>query len=500
MSKTLMIQGTTSFAGKSFLVMSLCKIFADKGYKVAPFKAQNTSLNSSVTKDGKEIARAQALQALAAGVEPAVEMNPILIKPKGESRSQLVVNGKPLRDIEARKYYEEFVLTQGMQVIKKAFKKLERKYELIIIEGAGSPAEINLYEQDVANMKIAELANAPVILTADIERGGVFASIYGTLNLLKEEHRERVKGLVINKFRGDEEILKPGIEMIQELTGKPVLGVIPFIKDLQLPDEDSVSLALQQPMQRGSLDVAVIRLPRISNFTDFDPLIYEGLNVRYVERAEQLGQQDAVILPGTKNTVEDLLWLKERGFEEKIKALHVPVIGICGGYQILGKRIIDSGIESRKGVFKGLGLLDVETRFEKFKKKTEQVEGKIIASHGIFITAKGKKISGYEIHMGKTTLGKNATPIFNIKGKREGATDSAGLVVGTYLHGLFDSPSFRKSFIEFIQFRSRKKKSQAARSADVREAWMRSIKRAAQVVRNSVDMRAIKKIIEAQDE
>lgn len=500
MAKTLMIQGTTSFAGKSFLVMSLCKIFADMGFKAAPFKAQNTSLNSSVTKDGKEIARAQALQAFAAGVEPAVEMNPILIKPKGESRSQLVVNGKPLRDIEARKYYKEFVLTQGMQVIKKAFRKLERKYELIIIEGAGSPAEINLYEQDIANMRIAELADAPVILAADIERGGVFASIYGTLNLLKDEHRERVKGLIINKFRGDEEILKPGIEMIQELARKPVLGVIPFIKDLQLPDEDSVSLA-KQAQEYCSLDVAVIRLPRISNFTDFDPLIYEGLNVRYVERAEQLGQPDAVILPGTKNTVEDLLWLRERGFEEKLKKLWgiIPIVGICGGYQILGKRIIDSGIESRKGVFKGLGLLDVETRFEKFKKKTEQVEGKIIASHGIFSDAEGAKVSGYEIHMGRTKLGIKAKPILDIKGKREGAADSAGLVMGTYLHGLFDSPRFRKSFIEFIQFRSRKKKSQAARSADVREVWMSSIERAAQVVQSSLDMQAVKKIIEAQD-
>ncbi|MFH1774564.1 MAG: cobyric acid synthase CobQ, partial [Methanobacteriota archaeon] len=247
------------------------------------------------------------------------------------------------------------------------------------------------------------------------------------------------------------------------------------------------------------LDIAVIKFPRISNFTDFDPLIYEGFNVRYVERAEELGQPNAVVLPGTKNTIEDLSWLRERGFEEKIKALQVPVIGICGGYQMLGRKIIDSGIESERGVFKGLGLLDVETRFEKFKKKTEQVEGKIIASHGIFSGAEGTKISGYEIHMGRTKLGRKAKPIFNIKGKKEGAVDDSGLVFGTYLHALFDSPSFRKSFIEFIQFRSRKKRG-LTNYVDVREAWMRSIERASQVVQSSLDMRAIKKIIEAQDD
>ena len=496
MSKTLMIQATASFAGKSFLVMSLCRIFAGEGFKVAPFKAQNTSLNSFVTKDGKEIARAQALQALAAGVEPEVEMNPILVKPKGESRSQLVVNGKPLRDIEAGEYYREFVLAQGMRIIKKAFKKLEKKYELIIIEGAGSPAEINLYEQDIANMRIAELADAPVILAADIERGGVFASIYGTISLLKEEHRARVKGIIINKFRGDEKILKPGVDTIQELTGKPVLGVIPFIKDLQLPDEDSVSLA-KQKLNADSMDIAVIKLPRISNFTDFDPLVYEGWNVRYVERAEELGQPCAVILPGTKNTTEDLLWLRERGFEERIKALQVPVVGICGGYQMLGRRIVDSGIESRKGVFKGLGLLDVETKFKKFKKKTKQVEGRVIASHGIFKSAKNAKISGYEIHIGKTTLGRRAIPIFNIGGRKEGAADGSGLIFGTYLHGLFDSPSFTKSFIKFIQ---KSKRKSVGRRENIQEIWKRSIQRAAQVVQSSLDMQKIYRMLEVQDE
>lgn len=500
MSKALMIQATASFAGKSFLVMSLCRIFADRGFKVAPFKAQNTSLNSFVTKDGKEIARAQALQALAAGVEPLVEMNPILIKPKGESRSQLVVNGKPLRDIEAGEYYSEFVLKQGMRVIKKALERLEKKYELIIIEGAGSPAEINLYEQDIANMRIAELANAPVILAADIERGGVFASIYGTINLLKEWHRKRVKGIVINKFRGDEAILKPGIEMIQKLIKKPVLGVIPFIKDLQLPGEDSVSLAKQAQGYRSNegLDIAIIKFPRISNFTDFDPLIYEGFNVRYVERVEQLGNPDAAILPGTKNTIEDLLWLRERGFEERLKKLQgVPIVGICGGYQMLGRRIIDSGVESRKGVFKGLGLLDVETKFEKFKKKTRQVKGRAIASHGIFSGAKDAKVSGYEIHMGETTLGKKAVPIFNIKGKKEGATNDSGLIFGTYLHGLFDSPSFRESFIKFIQ---KSKRKSIERRENIQEIWMRSIERAAQVVQGSLDMQKIYRMLGAKDE
>ncbi|MFQ5975365.1 MAG: cobyric acid synthase, partial [Candidatus Hydrothermarchaeales archaeon] len=312
-AKSIMIQGTTSFSGKTFLVMALCRIFADRGVKVAPFKSQNTSLNSFVTKDGEEISRAQALQALAAGIEPTSDMNPILVKPKGDSRSQIMVNGRPYKDIEARQYYDDFAMEEGIEIVKDAFERLKNRYELIIIEGAGSPAEINLYEKDIANMRIAEMAGAPVILVADIDRGGVFASIYGTINLLKKEDKERLKGVVINKFRGDIEILKPGIDMIEKKVGKPVLGVIPYISDLRLPGEDSISLEKKKQNGFGSTDIAVIRLPRISNFTDFDPLLNDGANVRYVENPEELGNPDAIIIPGTKNTIEDLLWLKTKG-------------------------------------------------------------------------------------------------------------------------------------------------------------------------------------------
>lgn len=487
-----MIQGTSSHAGKSFLVAMLCKIFAERGYKVAPFKSQNTSLNSFVTKDGKEIARAQALQALAAGIEPAVEMNPILIKPKGDSRAQIIVNGKPFKDIEAGRYYEDFVLKRGMKIVEDAFKKLERRYDLIVIEGAGSPVEINLYDQDIANMRIADLTSAPVVLIADIDRGGVFASIYGTINLLKEKHRRRIKGIVINKFRGDMQILKPGIKAIEELVGKPVIGVIPYIKDLQLPNEDSVSLGQVSNEERevDQVSIVVIKLPRISNFTDFDPLVHDRVNVRFVDRPEQVGYPDAIIVPGTKNTIEDLSWMRNKGFDEKIKTLYrkIPIIGICGGYQILGKRIIDEkGVENgSKEVIEGLGLLDIETRFTNYEKTTRQVKGKVIASNGLFEGLEGE-VYGYEIHMGSTTLGKDAKPVFDIGTRYDGAVDGPGLVFGTYLHGVFDSPAFRQAFINFIRQRTGQTRG-LQELKDPSDVWMKNIERASNIVSNTIDI------------
>lgn len=478
---SIMVQGTASYSGKSFLVMALCRIFRDKGINVAPFKSQNTSLNSHVTKDGKEMARAQTLQALAARIEPSVQMNPILLKPTGESTSQIVVNGRPYKDIKAEDYYRDFALKEGLQIAREAFEALSQKHDLIIIEGAGSPAEINLYHSDIANMRIADMADAPVILVADIDRGGVFASIYGTLALLNDGHKDRVKGIVINKFRGNLDILEPGIKEIEKLIKKPVLGVIPYINELKLPSEDSVSL---QDVRggRGEVKIAVIRLPRISNFTDFDPLINDGTSVLYIEEPEELKSASAVVIPGTKNTLEDLKWLREKGFEKTIRNLHgkVPIIGICGGYQMLGNSIKDGS----KRV-KGLGLLDVETRFEGYEKTTNQASGKILATNGMFEGLPGREIHGYEIHMGKTELGAGATSVFELKDGPDGAIDGGGMVFGTYLHGIFDSPTFREGFLRFLGV------STGTSSKTQEEIWNESIDKAAKVVSNSIDMRMI---------
>lgn len=482
MAKGVMIQGTSSNAGKSFLVAVLCRLLREEGYRVAPFKSQNTSLNSYVTPDGHEVARAQALQAFAAGVEPRVEMNPILVKPMGECRSQVVINGKPFEDMDAGEYYRSFAITKGLEVIKKAYRRLIKDFEVVVIEGAGSPAEINLYERDIANMKVAEIAGVPVLLVADIDRGGVFASIYGTLELLKKEHRELVKGVIINKFRGNIDILAPGIARIEELTAKPVLGVLPYIRELKLPLEDSVSLMSVD--KTGGIDVAVLRFPRISNFTDFDPLVYEGARVRYVDDPGKLGRPDVLILPGTKNTFEDLRWLRRKGFEEKIKGLagEAKIIGLCGGFQMLGKRIADEyGVElGIPGAVEGLGLLDVDTKFKEYSKTTTRVEGRIISSRGIFKGIEGGTVRGYEIHMGKTSLGRQAEPIIDLNGRPEGATDREGRVFGTYLHGIFDLPPLRKALFDGEEA-----------FYEPSEVWSRSLERAARVVRKHLNMEQV---------
>lgn len=493
MAKRIMVQGTTSYAGKSFLVMALCRIFREKGYRVAPFKSQNTSLNSYVTPDGRELARAQALQAFAAGIEPRVEMNPILIKPKGESRAQLIVNGRPVKDLEARNYYKEFVLQEGVKVIQEAYRRLEEEYDLIVIEGAGSPAEINLYEQDIANMRVADMTDSPVLLVADIDRGGVFASIYGTIKLLKPRHQARIKGIVINKFRGDVGILEPGIKMIEDLVGKPVLGILPYIKELQLPDEDSMALDGLSTKAEGGPEVAVIRLPRISNFTDLDPFIYDGIRVRYVESPGELGSPGAIVIPGTKNTVDDLRWLRGNGLGEKIKALagKVPIVGLCGGFQILGKKIFDEkGLEG-SGTVEGLGLLDVETRFETYQKVTQRVRGRVVARGGLFQGAEGGEVYGYEIHMGQTRLGKDAKRLLEIDGRMEGAVSSDGMVFGTYVHGIFDAPTLRGALMRRMGWEGKS-------ARDARDVWRESIARAAEIVEERLDMGAIEGILEGE--
>ena len=439
-SNILIIQGTSSHAGKSILVTALCRIFVNAGIKVAPFKAQNMSLNSWVTRDGKEIGIAQAIQAKGARLEPSVEMNPILLKPKGDTTSQIVLMGEPFRDVEAGEYYARS--RELSNVVEEAIRTLSWENELIIVEGAGSPAEINLYEQDIANTFVSRSTRAPIILVADIERGGVFASIYGTIKLLPDDIQRQVKGIVINKFRGDRRILEPGIDEIEEMLGVPVLGVLPYI-DMNIPSEDSVSIQDKRPGE--GVEIAIIRLPRISNFTDFEPLEMEA-NVRYVSFSKKLGNPDAIIIPGTKNTIKDFTELKESDlFDEIIKERgKIPIIGICGGYQMLGKKIIDEGLEGGDNVeMDGLGLLDVETKFESYRKRTVQVEKTVHGKGPILGKMDGEKIWGYEIHMGET---RSKNPIFG----EDGSVDDTGLIFGTYLHGIFENENFKDAFLDYL--------------------------------------------------
>jgi len=502
-ARTLMVQGTTSHCGKSVLVAALCKIFADAGYRVAPFKSQNMSLNSYVTESGEEIARAQAMQAFAAGIEPSAEMNPILLKPKGNMVSQVVFKGKPYKDLRAKDYFTHFALKEGLKGASESLKKLMSKYELIVIEGAGSPAEINLYQMEIANMRIADMANAPVLLVADIDRGGALASLIGTLDLLKKPHRDRVEGFVLNKFRGDLGLLEPGLRKLERMTRKPVLGVLPYIEDFKLPSEDSVSLEEPSSETPADLDLVVIRFPRISNFTDFDPLKFErGVRVRLAKSPDEVGDSDAVILPGTKNTVQDIVWLKEQGLASRLVELSskgIPILGLCGGYQMLGKTIIDEkGLESGVAgqTINGLGLLDIVTRFDAYEKATNRVAAQVVGSGSILGSVRGEVIHGYEIHMGTSILGKASKPIFKIIrssdrriNRFDGAVDERGLVFGTYIHGIFDFPPVRKAFIEHLM--KQKGLSFKSKFGSVREAWKESLERLAKIVTENLDMKKI---------
>ena len=459
-AKVIMVQGTTSHAGKSMFATALCRIFAQEGLRVAPFKSQNMSLNSFVTPDGGEFGRAQAVQADAARVAPTVEMNPILLKPEAERRSQVVVMGKPLRVASAREYYE--MKLELWPVVTAALDNLLSNYDMVVIEGAGSPAEINLKEHGIVNMRVALYAQAPVVLVGDIDRGGVFASLAGTMLLLEPEERAIVKAIVINKFRGDPSLLDSGLEMILERTGVPVVGVVPYYTDIHVPEEDSLGIDPdEQSSAEAVLDVAVIRLPHIANFDDFDPLRQEpGVRVRYVEGSDELGRPDLIVIPGTKTTVEDLLWLGENGMVEAVKQRRsegVPVMGICGGYQMLGRRVLDpNGVESERAEVEGLGLLPVETVFEG-DKATHQVKGTVNSRLGLLEdyahTGGDGDVVGYEIHMGRTT-GEAVESLFNISERsgqavnaRDGAVDSEGLTLGTYMHGLFHNHGLRRTIL-----------------------------------------------------
>lgn len=434
MAKVIMIQGTMSNAGKSLLVAGLCRIFKQDGYRAAPFKSQNMALNSYITEEGLEMGRAQVMQAEAAGIKPSVCMNPILLKPTNHTGSQVIVNGEVLGNMKAKEYFS--YKRKLVPDIKKAFCRLQEQADIIVIEGAGSPAEINLKENDIVNMGLAQMVDAPVLLVGDIDRGGVFAQLLGTLMLLTEEEKKRVKGLFINKFRGDKTILDPGIDMLEERGGIPVLGVIPYM-NLSLDDEDSLSQRFEEK-ENGCIDIAVIHYPRISNFTDFNVFEQQkGVTVRYVASVSELKHPDIVFLPGSKNTMGDLRWLRQNGMEAAIKKLseEIPIFGICGGYQMMGSEITDTDCVEGGGMMRGMELLPIKTALQKQKKRS-QVKGKLGELTGIFAGLGGMEYEGYEIHMGRTVsvrtenAGDIELPVI-VTGDKEN-------VYGSYVHGLFD--------------------------------------------------------------
>ena len=456
----LMVQGTASSAGKSLIVAALCRILRQDGVRVAPFKAQNMSNNSFVTPEGAEIGRAQAAQAEAAMLQPEAAMNPILLKPESDYRSQLVLNGTASGCVEARQF---FTLKPTLWPhVTAALDNLRDRFEVVVIEGAGSPAEINLRSGDIVNMRVARYADAPVLLVGDIDRGGVFAHLVGTLCLLEPEERRLVRALIINKFRGDNALLAPGLTMLTERTGLPIAGVVPHLGETGLAEEDAVSLDERQPQRRGVLDIAVIRLPHIANFDDFQPIEAESdVTLRYVTSTDQLGTPDLLVLPGSKSTIADLEWLRSRGLDGAItraRAAGSAILGICGGYQILGRQILDrQHVESSASSVEGLGLLDVVTEFEP-QKVTHQVRARILGDAGLFAGQAGLEISAYEIHMGRTPAGSSGAIRIERRSHQtcfdmDGAVSSDGWVLGTYLHGLFANEGLRRGLLETLSKR-----------------------------------------------
>lgn len=457
-ARTLMVVGTSSSAGKSLLVTMLCHYYARRGVRVAPFKAQNMSNNAAVCADGSEIGRAQATQALAAGIDPSVEMNPVLIKPEADARSQVIVNGRPWQTLSAREYYpnKEFLWKQ----VTAALDKLRSVYDLVIMEGAGSPVELNLKEGDIVNMAMALYTQTPTLLVGDIDRGGIFAQLLGTIWLLPPEERALLKGLVVNKFRGDLSLFEPGERMLEERGGVPVLGVLPYLHDLFIPEEDAVSLENPVVMERpaGQLDLAVIRLPRIANFDDFDPLGAEpGVRLRYVDSPSRLGNPDAIILPGTKSTVDDLGWLRDTGIAKSIQVLvkaGKAAVGICGGYQMMGETIHDPDhVESDRAEMEGLGLLPIETNFTG-EKATYQASATIQNGPDWLSDLDGSPVHGYEIHMGRTV---SPQPWLRIEARSgqevdegDGAISKDGRIWGCYVHGLFANQDFRRTWLKSL--------------------------------------------------
>jgi len=442
-ARTLMVQGTTSDAGKSALVTGLCRYYKRRGERVAPFKPQNMALNSAVTLDGGEIGRAQAVQAKACGLEPHTDMNPVLLKPNSDKTAQVIMQGKVHKNLGAKAYHT--YKTQAMPVVLDSFKRLQQHYQRIIVEGAGSPAEINLRQGDIANMGFAEAVNCPVILVADIDRGGVFAHLVGTLELLSKTEQQRVLGFVINRFRGDIDILQPGIDWLEQRTGKPVFGVLPYLHDLYLESEDSVAVE-QATSQSGAFNIVVPRLPRMSNHTDFDVLrLNAEVNIQFCRQPKQSNPADLMILPGSKSVRDDLAWLKENGWEETILR-HLryggKLIGLCGGYQMLGTEIHDPhGIEGAAGSSQGLGLLNIQTTLLA-EKQLKQVSGILLLNDAV--------VQGYEIHSGVSTGDALLNPVIKMKsGENEGAMSNDQQVLGSYVHGIFDSPNAGKALLHW---------------------------------------------------
>lgn len=501
MAKVIMIQGTMSNAGKSLVTAGLCRVFKQDGYKVAPFKSQNMALNSFITKEGLEMGRAQVMQAEACGIEPSVNMNPILLKPTNDVGSQVIVNGEVLGNMSARDYYKK--KTELIPHIMEAYNNLAKEYDIIVMEGAGSPAEINLKENDIVNMGMAKLANSPVLLVGDIDRGGVFASIAGTLMLLEEDERKMIKGTIINKFRGDVNILKPGLDMIEEITKTPVVGVVPYM-ELDIDDEDSLSERFNNKGTVDLIDIAVIRLPRISNFTDFNTFEYiPGVSLRYVKSVRELKDPDMIILPGTKNTMEDLKWLRESGLETQIlkqAAKGKVIFGICGGYQMLGMELSDPFNVESGGTMAGMGLLPTKTVFEKEKVRT-RVSGNFNEVSGILAELSYVEFEGYEIHMGQTTYDFNEeelTTIDNVNG--EDIIKNDGLykdnVYGSYIHGIFDKEEVSKAIVESLCIHKGIDYSSIS-TVDIEKYKEEQYDKLAEGIRNSLDMKAIYKILES---
>ena len=439
MAKSIMIQGTMSNAGKSLLAAGLCRIFKQDGYRVAPFKSQNMALNSFITKAGGEMGRAQVVQAEAAGIAPDVRMNPILLKPTTDVGSQVIVNGVVQGNMRAMEYYRR--KREYIPAVMEAYNSLAAEYDIIVIEGAGSPAEINLKQEDIVNMGFAKLADAPVLLVGDIDRGGVFAQLYGTVALLEEDERRRIKGTVVNKFRGDRAILEPGLRILEKLCGVPVVGVVPYTH-VDIDDEDSLTQRFHRGGARKLIDVAVVRLPRISNFTDFSPFErYENVSLRYVTSTAELHEPDLILLPGTKSTIADLIWLRESGLETRIlqeASRGTPVFGVCGGFQMLGKRVSDPRQVEAAGVTElcGMGLLDFETVFEGNKVQT-QTSGVFEGVEGLLSGLNGLRYEGYEIHMGRS--GEKTRPV-----------NGGGGVYGSYIHGIFDAPGVADAVLRAV--------------------------------------------------